>query len=592
LVSKRKNAAINCERVRDKTVLKKALSFGNMKLNKSPILMLARLIPLSTFFYFLLIIFVTLVATVGEIITISSIQPLINNITGAKSDQRLFLANFFSDFSPDSKDIFVLAIFSICIAATCRLCLIWMNIDFTNKLSEHLSRLLMKSILSKDLQFFKDQSSDEIISAFALKIGGVSSTILAFTNLTTSVLIMFGITLAVISVEISYTLQAICFMLILYLLILITLRKRIFNNGVLIANKQSQLISIAQSAIGSIRDIILNHTAEPYVHSYNEAQKKLNRASAINTFLNQSPRFVFEAVFMVGVIIIGTIYETSRSGAIFISSLAVMAVAAQRIIPLMQQSYSAVANLFASRQAMNDVISFLDFSTIYQNKVYMNNTTVIKKVALKNISFGYANSQILFRKLNLEISAGDFLVIQGVTGSGKSTLLDIILGFVQPVKGQVIINGHKQLQKGSCDFVGKVAFVPQKIFILNGTVRDNVLFNMGNNFNAYDCNDQKVIECCQLALFFDDTSPSQFLEKACGENGSKLSGGQIQRLALARALYQEPDLLVLDEFGSALDNKTLHKVIENIKLKFENKIIVCVTHSELVSKHATNSLNL
>ena len=166
--------------------------------------------------YFLAIIVVSLIATFGEILTISSIQPLISNITGDSTEQSILLGNIFSKLEIGDNQFLTIAILSICIASTCRLALIWMNIDFTNKLSEHLSNLLMQSILSKDLKFFKEQSSDEIISAFALKIGNVSSAILAFTNLVTSMTITIGISIAVLSAQISYTLQAMCLIIILF----------------------------------------------------------------------------------------------------------------------------------------------------------------------------------------------------------------------------------------------------------------------------------------------------------------------------------------------------------------------------------------
>ena len=566
--------------------------FGD-KLERPALLILISVMPFRTVFYFLAIIFVTLFATIGEILIISSIQPFISNITGDNAEHSFLLANIFSKFEIGDNQFLTIAILSICIASTCRLALIWMNIDFTNKLSEHLSNLLMQSILAKDLKFFKEQSSDEIISAFALKIGNVSSTILAFTNLVTSMIITIGISIAVLSAQISYTLQAMCIMIILYLLILVILRNRINRNGALIANKQSQLISICQSAIGSIRDILLNKTTAPYVQSYTTELKKLNRASAANTFFNQSPRFVLEAIFIIGVIIIGTLYEVSNSGTAFIGSLAVLALAAQRIIPLMQQSYSAIANLFASNQAINDVLSFLE-PQVTERKQTKNNNDTITNIQLIDVSFGYSSSKVLFSRVNQDISAGDFLIIKGKTGSGKSTLLDIILGFVSPNKGKVVVNGFEDFENGQFDFAGKVAFVPQKIFILNSSIRDNVMFNMGVHSDVAEdnSNDNKVIDCCRTALFFDEEAPSDFLNTQCGENGSKLSGGQIQRLALARALYQNPDLMVLDEFGSALDNATLSKVIVNIKTKFKDKIVIFVTHSDVVVQEASKTISL
>lgn len=533
--------------------------------------------------YFFAIVLTSLLATFGEILTLSTIQPIIQNITGGDTFEKGTIHAIIPNLPVTPMSLLTIALFSITFATSCRLALVWMNIDFTNKVSHQLSNLMMRSILAKDIRFFKEQASDEIISAFAVKISNASSTVLAITNLISSSIIILGITLAVAAIDTSVTIPAFLVTLLFYFLILSVFRRKMHGNGVLIAKMQSTLISIAQGAIGSIRDVILNQRATPFVNSYSDGLKQLNYASAVNTFLNQSPRFVFEAIFMICILLMGIAYHNSETGSSFLGIVAVLALAAQRLIPLLQQAYSAMANVYAANQAIMDVFSFIDFASLRNSPIARFDSEPIKSIDVENISFSYDANQPLLSNINFRVSQGDFFVIMGPTGSGKSSLLDIIFGLIPPSSGLVTINSQKQVDNNSSKFYGKVGFVAQKIFILNESIRANVAFSVDEK----DIDEDRVIECCRDAMFFDESGIDSFLNRSCGENGSRLSGGQIQRLALARALYQDPDILVLDEFGSGLDKATLIGVIENLKRKCTSKIVLFVTHSELVLNEAT-----
>ena len=163
----------------------------------------------------------------------------------------------------------------------------------------------------------------------------------------------------------------------------------------------------------------------------------------------------------------------------------------------------------------------------------------------------------MLQNISFNVTKGDFFVIMGPTGSGKSSLLDIIFGLIKPFSGSVIINHEKNSDLEDNYFIGKVGFVAQKIFILNSSIKTNIAFNTKED----EVDEERMIECCKDAMLFDDKDTA-FLDRQCGENGNRLSGGQIQRLALARVLYQNPDVLVLDEFGSGLDKKTLKMLLK------------------------------
>lgn len=557
----------------------------NMERNSltSQILKLINALPIKIIFYFVLIVFTSLLATVSEILTLSTIQPILQNMMGSENSDSGIIFTVFPKLQITQTLLLSVALASVVFSTFFRLALVWMNINFTNKVSHYLSGLLMRSLLEKDILFYKEQSSSEIISAFAVKITNVSSTVLAITNLITSSIIILGMTIAVVLIYTSITIPALVMTVLFYVIVLTIVRKKIHNNGVLIAKIQSSLISIAQGAIGSIRDVILNQRSAPFVSSYLENLTVLNHAAAVNTFLNQSPRFVFEALFMICILIITMATQNLDSGTSIISIIAVLALAAQRLIPLMQQAFSAMANIYAANQAIKDVFSFIDFTLLEHKTDSKFNKEPIKNIKINNISFSYIKDQPLLKNISFEVSAGDFFVIMGPTGSGKSSLLDTIFDLIKPSKGNIEINNNRNMDSNPLNFLGKVGFVAQKIFILNDSIQANIAFSLDGKV----INKQRIMQCCRDVLFIDESDIDGFLNRQCGENGSKLSGGQIQRLALARALYQDPDILVLDEFGSGLDKDTLTSVIKNLKTKYSSKIIIFVTHSELVFKEAT-----
>ena len=170
---------------------------------KSTLSKLAYSLSFKMLLYFCLIVFVTLLATAGEILTLSTVQPIIQNLTNDGNTDGSIIVKLFPSLSLSKVGLLVFALFSIALATICRLLLIWMNMNFTNKVSQQLSDLMMRSILSNNIQFFKDHSSDQILSAISLKISNASSSVLAVTNLITSSIIILGIAVTVITINTS-----------------------------------------------------------------------------------------------------------------------------------------------------------------------------------------------------------------------------------------------------------------------------------------------------------------------------------------------------------------------------------------------------
>ena len=194
-------------------------------------------------------------------------------------------------------------------------------------------------------------------------------------------------------------------------------------------------------------------------------------------------------------------------------------------------------------------------------------------IELKNVSFGYEDTAVLFEDISLNFPIGSSTALVGLSGSGKSTLLEILGGFQHPSGGGILADGCDRACYSMRSNRSRIGYVTQDMILFNSSIRENLLFFKPN---ATEREIQSAIELSMTDEFIS-TIPDG-LDTVVGERGMKISGGQRQRLALARVLRQDPDVLLLDEATSALDLYTESKIYENLSKRKADKIIVVAAH--------------
>ena len=212
----------------------------------------------------------------------------------------------------------------------------------------------------------------------------------------------------------------------------------------------------------------------------------------------------------------------------------------------------------------------------------MSNKEIIKNfkknIKLKSIEFGYKNNDLVFEDLNLNIDKGEKIALIGESGSGKTTLLDILTGFVNPSKGQIIVDDKKyNINKISrLDLFG---YVHQDVIIFNDTIINNITLS-NKSKSEYDADELKrVYDCCKKAQIYDFiTSLPQGLFSQVGEDGLNISGGQKQRIGIVRALVANASILILDEATNSLDDKTEENFFEVLSDLHEELTIISINH--------------
>ena len=200
-----------------------------------------------------------------------------------------------------------------------------------------------------------------------------------------------------------------------------------------------------------------------------------------------------------------------------------------------------------------------------------------QKLSAEAIAFSYsADRNAVFESLTFEINAGETVGLVGPSGAGKSTLADLLLGFLDPTDGRVLVNGN-DLRGAHRDWQSMVAYIPQQSYLIDDTLRRNVALGVADA----EINDEKVhnaLEDAQLGQLLRELPGG--LDTKLGERGVRFSGGQRQRVSIARALYHDREFLVLDEATSALDEDTEREIVETIRALAGKKTILLISHRE------------
>ena len=239
-----------------------------------------------------------------------------------------------------------------------------------------------------------------------------------------------------------------------------------------------------------------------------------------------------------------------------------------KLSPAVQSIFSAFVNIKTDLSAFEAFKGDLklhqetDLDHVGNPETKQSNIIFNSVMNFENINFSYKNSlrKKILKNLNIEIKKNEITGIFGHSGSGKTTCLNLILGFLKPTSGKILIDNQNQVHFNNFDWMKKIGYVSQFTFLFDDTLKNNITMFEKNpdNIRLID-----TIEKSGLTNYFNKNDRN--LDLTIGERGSQLSGGEIQRIGLARALYRQPDLLVLDEFTSSLDTKTEKEILENIK---------------------------
>lgn len=354
---------------------------------------------------------------------------------------------------------------------------------------------------------------------------------------------------------------------------------------------QSRIAKWRIQSIYGLKDVKVLHREEFFVRNYYESGAIGANVARNYAVLNNLPRLLIETVFMAAMLFFVMLYML-RGGdiTVLIPQLTAFAVAAIRIMPsasrintyLSQIAYSQPCldylydNLTAEMKVdVNGSVTGLTSGEQKQTVTERKPLELKDKIVLDHISFTYPNTEKpIFTDAHMEVHKGQSVGIMGPSGAGKSTIVDILLGLLHAQEGTITCDGVN-IFDDYASWLGKIGYIPQAIYLIDESIRDNIAFGI----DADKIDDKRiweVLEEAQLKEFVEELPEG--LDTTIGDRGVRISGGQRQRLGIARALYHNPEILVFDEATSALDGDTEKAVMDAVNSFHGRKTMVIIAH--------------
>lgn len=410
--------------------------------------------------------------------------------------------------------------------------------------------------------------------------------------------IIFIICIYLLTVDPFVLLGLIFFFSTIFIGYFFLIRKFIFIAGKKQAASMQRLVEITNSIFKGFKEIKVLKLDSFFDKEFGQSNEEFYRYNVDYQKLIFLPKFLIEVIMITFVILLFFFNKFFSNSSLLdnVETIGVFIFAALRIAPMAYNIFSSTSQISSSWYSVDQLS--LEFKKInfLQNKVkdkkksknkIFNSRSVIDKVAtidLRNIFFKYKKNQkkYILKNINLNLTFGTCIGIKGNSGSGKTTLINILLGLLNPQKGRIIIN--KKYESCQTNFNDKISYTPQDIFLEKGSILNNIV--LGQKKNKININ--KVIVAAknaQILSFINTTNNKKIFEILKKTNVENLSGGQLQRVAIARTLYYEKEICVFDEFTSALDLNSEDKIVKHLNKIKKNRIIIIISHRSNAMKY-------
>ena len=341
-----------------------------------------------------------------------------------------------------------------------------------------------------------------------------------------------------------------------------------------------KFIKILKEGISGLKEIRILNKVNFFFENIKYSSKKIAKSQVKFNIIDGSFRYLVEFIFGVIIVLLIIFLTNFNNSAASLSIITAFGISCIRCIPLISSSVTSINHFKHGEDAINKIYDYLKnekFSKIFDQEDNFEKLENFDYLSLENLSYSYDKKNKVLDNINLKIIKGDCIGLTGNTGSGKTTLVDVMTGLLDKDEGIIKYN-NKIIEKYDLKRLrSKIAYLPQEIFIMNESIKKNIAFNS----NESEINNEKIEKSIKLAKIDKFiNSLSNNLEHVLGEQGLRISGGQKQRIALARSFYNERELMILDEFTSALDVDKEKEIMEEIKRLSNEKTFFIISHKQ------------
>ena len=528
------------------------------------------------------------ISTILEMIGLGFIFSIVGALNPSNLESNIFLNKLNDFFKLEANELLLYILLLFLLFYVIKIIFLafynWFENNFLYSYQEHLSSKVFKEYLNQSLNYFYTRNSAEFIRNLITEVEHFSGWLLYTLKLILEITIVFGIFCFLAYLNFHFTILITIILLFFSTLYFFLLKKKLSIWGIQRQKDTQKLIQYMQEGFDGIKVIKLLGREDFFFNKFKVHNLNLAKISTMTHFFQGIPRLLVEFLGICFVIFALIYLYYSEKNLIEITQILGVYVAASfRVLPSISRIVFSLQTVKLTYPAMD--VLYQELKNFKQENSSPYKKFTFNKNIVANIEkFKYPNSNNFeISNVKLNIQKGQKIGIIGPSASGKSTIIEILTGISKPTKGSITVDDNSIFSniRGWQNLIG---FVPQKIFILDESLRNNILFGLDNK--KYP--DEKIISMIKkLSLENLLKRLPNGLDGNLGEEGINLSGGEIQRIGLCRALIYNPEILFLDEATSSLDANTESQILDELKL-FKEKTIISIAHRINTLKNCDN----
>ncbi len=545
--------------------------------------------------YSLFVLFIFLVQMFLELFSVTLFIPLISFLTETDLTKNTFYLFFKNNLNIDLsyllKNFKIFIIFFISVFLIRSLIILfcnWIKIKFTLDIKIFLMKKLYKKYLSLPYQKFISKNSSHYIKNMSYENDLVSEGVFQFLEFISESIVITGIFIFLLFFNLKLSIISFLMVATFFVIANLATRKKLKTLGDKVRNFEQLRLKNFIESFNLIKEIKIFNKQSFFENRNKNFNIFINDNNAIWRFLRVVPSISLEFIL---VILISSMLLIMRGEYTMQETLALLGVflaSSLRLLPSIKKIVTAIQYFGFSSPATINISNELSKkdNLLDSDKIKIKNLK--KDIVFSNLEFKYENSEkYILKNFDLKISAGKITGIKGSTGSGKSTIVNLMSGLIFPTSGSLSID---QINYNTIDINSLhriIGYVPQNIYLMDTSIKNNITFGAENISNEEIKN---VLRKTNLEEFINSL-PSK-IETLIGEKSSKISGGQAQRIGIARALIKQPSILILDEATNSLDIKTEDQILQGIKKLKDEITIVIISHNENSLKICDKIINI
>lgn len=534
---------------------------------------------------FFILVLLILVSTIFETLSLGLFIPVINTIFDPEflnEISKKLNINFINSISKEYYFIVVLGLLLICYFLKF-IYLIFFNIyknTLLFKFNAFISNKLLEIYISNNYSFFLEHNKSKLLRNIITETSSFTSrAINARIQLLADILLIIFFLIFLIFIEPIATILVFLFFISVSTVFYINAKKKLKNWGEERFRHEGLKFQFIEEIFNGIKEIKIFNNELFFLTKFVKSNNKTNLYSKNEAILGSLPRIGLELLSMVSFALLCTImFFQEKEIKHIIIVLGIFAISAFRLLPCVNSILSSLQKIKFGEISIKTLMK--EFKLNLQSNIKSLNKKKYKlksKIEFKNVSFKYnKSSKFSISNLNFVIKKNEIKGIFGKSGAGKSTTLDLLAGLIIPTKGEILVDkiNINTLDK---EWINSISYVSQSIFLLNDTIKNNIA--LGSEKEKID---SSLLNICIKQSNLSDliNRLNQGIETIIGGEGIRLSGGEIQRLGIARALYKKSDILILDEATSALDFENEQIFLNTIKKLKKEKTIIIVSHKK------------